>query len=95
MLKGDLVVVGNAGKNFANYLIRGDVYIGGEWQSLGHNTRLEPLGDADLAKLTEPVRGLPDPRRSCPFQKDRRGIRKAVLPTRRKLWLLSAPFVSV
>jgi glutamate synthase domain-containing protein 3 len=51
MLKGDLVVVGNAGKNFANYLIRGDVYIGGEWQSLGHNTCLEPLGDADLAKL--------------------------------------------
>lgn len=51
MLKGDLIVVGNAGENFANYLIRGNVYIGGKWKSLGHNTRLEPLNDADLAKL--------------------------------------------
>ena len=51
MLKGDLIIVGNAGKNFANYLIRGNVYIGGEWQSLGHNTRVEPLQDEDIAKL--------------------------------------------
>jgi glutamate synthase domain-containing protein 3 len=51
MLKGDLVIVGNAGKNFANYLIRGTVYIGGRWESMGHNTRIEPLSDADRAKL--------------------------------------------
>ncbi len=51
MLKGDLVIVGNAGKNLANYLIRGSVYIGGKWQSLGANTRVEPLADEDLAKL--------------------------------------------
>jgi glutamate synthase domain-containing protein 3 len=51
MLKGDLIVVGNAGANFANYLIRGTVYIGGAWQSLGRNTRLEPLTDEDVAKL--------------------------------------------
>lgn len=51
MLKGDLIVVGNAGKNFANYLIRGSVYIGGKWESLGNNTRLEPLTDEDIAKL--------------------------------------------
>lgn len=51
MLKGDLVVVGDAGANFANYLIRGTVYIGGNWKSLGHNTRQEPLTEADLAKL--------------------------------------------
>lgn len=51
MLKGDLIVVGNAGKNFANYLIRGNVYIGGQWESIGHNTRIEPLTDADKAKL--------------------------------------------
>ncbi|MBL8058768.1 MAG: hypothetical protein JNK29_18835 [Anaerolineales bacterium] len=51
MLKGDLVVLGNAGQNFANYLIRGTVYLGGTWQSLGHNTRQEPLTEADLAKL--------------------------------------------
>lgn len=51
MLQGDLIVVGNAGANFANYLIRGDVYVGGEWQSLGHNTRVEPLSDEDVAKL--------------------------------------------
>ena len=51
MLKGDLIIVGNAGENFANYLIRGNVYIGGTWKSLGHNTRIEPLTDADTAKL--------------------------------------------
>jgi methylamine---glutamate N-methyltransferase subunit B len=51
MLKGDLVIVGNAGKNFANYLIRGSVYIGGQWESIGHNTRIEPMGDEDRAKL--------------------------------------------
>ena len=51
MLKGDLVVVGNAGKNFANYLIRGSVYIGGTWESLGNNTRIEPMTDVDIAKL--------------------------------------------
>ncbi len=51
MLKGNLIVVGNAGDNFANYLIRGDAYIGGQWKSLGHNTRVEPLTDADTAKL--------------------------------------------
>jgi glutamate synthase domain-containing protein 3 len=51
MLKGDLVVVGDAGQNFANYLIHGSVYIGGQWQSLGANTRLEPLSDQDLARL--------------------------------------------
>jgi glutamate synthase domain-containing protein 3 len=51
MLQGDLIVIGNAGANFANYLIRGDVYVGGEWQSLGHNTRVEPLSDEDVAKL--------------------------------------------
>jgi glutamate synthase domain-containing protein 3 len=51
MLKGDLIVVGNAGANFANYLIRGSVYIGGTWQSLGHNTRVEPLTNDDIARL--------------------------------------------
>jgi glutamate synthase domain-containing protein 3 len=51
MLKGDLVVVGNAGENFANYLIRGSIFIGGKWKSLGHNTKIEPLNDADLARL--------------------------------------------
>ncbi len=51
MLKGDLIVVGNAGQHFANYLIRGTVYIGGAWKSLGANTRVEPMTDADIAKL--------------------------------------------
>jgi glutamate synthase domain-containing protein 3 len=53
MLKGDLVVVGNAGRNFANYLIRGNVFIAGKWESLGHNTRVEPPGAEDLARLAE------------------------------------------
>ena len=51
MLKGDLIVVGNAGQHFANYLIRGNVYIGGKWESLGNNTKVEPMTDADIAKL--------------------------------------------
>lgn len=51
MLKGDLIVIGDAGENFANYLIKGNVYIGGEWKSIGANTRIEPLTDADITKL--------------------------------------------
>lgn len=51
MLKGDLIVLGNAGKNFANCLIRGSVYILGGWESLGYNTRVEPLADIDVARL--------------------------------------------
>lgn len=51
MLKGDLVVVGNAGIHFANYLIRGSVYLGGECESLGHNTRQVDLVDEDIARL--------------------------------------------
>jgi len=51
MLAGDLVIVGNAGRNLGNYLIRGNIYVGGEWASLGHNTLLEEMTPADIAKL--------------------------------------------
>jgi glutamate synthase domain-containing protein 3 len=51
MLKGDLIILGNAGNNFANYLIRGTIYIAGDWESLGHNTRVDALVDEDIAKL--------------------------------------------
>ena len=51
MLAGDLVIVGNAGKNLGNYLIRGNIYIGGEWESLGHNTLLAEMTEADRTKL--------------------------------------------
>jgi glutamate synthase domain-containing protein 3 len=51
MLAGDLVILGNAGKNLGNYLIRGTIYIGGEWASLGHNTLLEEMTPADVARL--------------------------------------------
>jgi glutamate synthase domain-containing protein 3 len=53
MLKGDMVVVGNAGSNFANCLIRGTIYIRGNWASLGHNTRVEPLTEEDISKLRD------------------------------------------
>lgn len=53
MLAGDLVIVGNAGQNLGNYLIRGNIYIGGEWRSLGHNTRLEEMTEADRIKLRD------------------------------------------
>lgn len=53
MLDGDVVIVGNAGKNLGNYLIRGSIYVGGKWESLGHNTRLEPLTESDRLKLRD------------------------------------------
>jgi glutamate synthase domain-containing protein 3 len=56
MLAGDVIVVGNAGENLGNYLIRGNIYIGGDWKSLGHNTLVEDMTDDDIAKL----RGLFD-----------------------------------
>jgi len=51
MLAGELIIVGNAGANLGNYLIRGSIYVGGEWASLGHNTRLEPLSEEDVQRL--------------------------------------------
>jgi len=51
MLAGDLVIVGDAGKDLGNYLIRGNIYVGGKWESLGHNTLLEEMTQADVAKL--------------------------------------------
>jgi len=51
MLKGNLIILGNAGKNLANYLIRGSIYIGGIWESLGHNTLVAALTSEDKARL--------------------------------------------
>jgi len=51
MLAGDLIIIGNAGENLANYLIQGNVYVGGEWKSLGNNTREEIMTDKDTTKL--------------------------------------------
>jgi glutamate synthase domain-containing protein 3 len=53
MLAGDLIIVGDAGENLGNTLIRGAIYVGGEWKSLGHNTRLEKLVSADVDKLRD------------------------------------------
>lgn len=50
-LAGDFIVVGNAGLNLGNYFIRGALYLGGEAQSLGHNTRIEEMTKEDLQKL--------------------------------------------
>lgn len=50
-LAGDFVVVGNAGLNFGNYLIRGTLYLGGEAESYGRNTCLEPMQPEDIDKL--------------------------------------------
>jgi methylamine---glutamate N-methyltransferase subunit B len=50
-LAGDFVVVGNAGLNFGNFLIRGTLYLGGEFASQGHNTRVEELTIEDAQKL--------------------------------------------
>ncbi|MGB8648234.1 MAG: tributyrin esterase [Anaerolineae bacterium] len=50
-LAGDFIVCGNAGRNFGNFLIRGALYIGGEFASQGHNTRVEELTIEDAQKL--------------------------------------------
>jgi glutamate synthase domain-containing protein 3 len=50
-LAGDFIVVGNAGLNFGNYLIRGTLFIGGEFESPGHNTRVEAVTPEDVLKL--------------------------------------------
>jgi len=51
MLAGDLIIIGNAGLNLGNYLIRGNIYIGGQWVSLGHNCKQERLTPEDITKL--------------------------------------------
>jgi glutamate synthase domain-containing protein 3 len=53
MLAGDLIILGNAGANLGNYLIRGNIYIGGEWESLGNNTLLEEMRSDDVSKLQD------------------------------------------
>ena len=50
---GDLIVLGDAGKNFANYLIRGNVYIRGEWESLGNNTSIIEMDETKLTAVKE------------------------------------------
>ncbi|MCL6429506.1 MAG: tributyrin esterase [Anaerolineae bacterium] len=52
MLGGDVVILGDAGARLANYLIRGAIYVGGTWRSLGHNAVQAELDAADLEKLT-------------------------------------------
>ena len=51
MLAGDVIIVGDAGKNLGNCLILGNIYIGGTWESLGNNTLIEDMTQADLDKL--------------------------------------------
>jgi len=43
-----VVVVGNAGENLGNYLIRGNIYVGGEWASLGHNCAVVDAESGDI-----------------------------------------------
>jgi ferredoxin len=79
MLKGDMVVVGNAGSNFANCLIRGTIYIHGNWASLGHNTRVEPLTERGYLQVASLFKDLCDGGHPGRVQKDRSGFRKAIL----------------
>jgi len=51
MMAGDVVILGNAGENLANYLIRGAVFVQGKWASLGHNTKVVEVTDADAERL--------------------------------------------
>jgi glutamate synthase domain-containing protein 3 len=50
-LAGDFIVVGSAGANFGNFLIRGTIYIGGGYESLGHNVLLQDVTQEDVLKL--------------------------------------------
>ncbi|MDI7275391.1 MAG: tributyrin esterase [Anaerolineae bacterium] len=51
MLGGDVVILGDAGAGLGNYLIRGALYVGGTWRSLGHNAVQAELGVDDAQKL--------------------------------------------
>ena len=53
MLAGDLVILGNAGCSLANYLIRGNVFIAGEWESLGHNTQVQEPTPEDVGRISD------------------------------------------
>jgi len=80
MLAGDLIIVGDAGESLGNYLIRGNIYIGGNWASLGHNTLLEEMTQADLVKLRDHF--------------DRLGIEADVKTFRKIVRLSEKPFYS-
>jgi len=47
-----MVIVGNAGRQLGDYLVRGAIYIKGECKSLGHNTKIEKPSSEDLNKLS-------------------------------------------
>ena len=53
MLAGDLIILGNAGKNLGNYLIQGNIYIRGDFGPLGHNTLLVEITGSDIEKLQQ------------------------------------------
>lgn len=48
MLAGNVIILGDAGHNLGNYLIRGNIYIRGNWDSLGNNTL-----EADMTRADE------------------------------------------
>jgi len=51
MMAGDVIILGNAGENLANFLIRGAVFVQGTWKSLGHNTKVVEVTDADVERI--------------------------------------------
>ncbi|MCS7364389.1 MAG: tributyrin esterase [archaeon GB-1867-035] len=53
MVGGEIIIVGNVGENVGNWFIRGNIYVGGKWQSLGHNCKEIPLKSEDVRKLEE------------------------------------------
>ena len=41
MVSGRIVIVGNAGSDLGNWIIGDSIYIGGDYESLGNNARVE------------------------------------------------------
>ncbi|UCH31613.1 MAG: tributyrin esterase [Candidatus Bathyarchaeota archaeon] len=53
MLAGNIVVLGNAGEKLGHFLISGNIFIRGKWQSLGHNTNIDVLTSDDKKFLQQ------------------------------------------
>lgn len=52
MVGGDIVIVGDAGKLVGDWMIRGCIYVGGKYESLGNNAREAELTGDDVKKLS-------------------------------------------
>ena len=51
MIGGEMIIVGDVGENVGNWFIRGSIFVGGKWQSIGHNCKEISVESEDIRKL--------------------------------------------